>query len=98
MRGERAGRLVAPCAGLDGRRAAAQIEQEFPEVKAWFGMATRTWWAMVPIGAGWRLVEALSPAELREAIRKRAIWPWPQNAGLLRSPSTARGIRRVTSG
>jgi len=97
MHGERAGWLAPPHANLHRQQAAAQIEQEFPEVTAWFGPATRTWWAIVPLGTGWRLVEAVDPAELREAIRRRAIWPWPRGARLVRSPSTAQNMRRGMS-
>ena len=98
MHGEQAGRPAAPRAELDGQQASAQIEHDFPEVTAWFGTATRTWWAMVPIGTGWRLVEAVDPVELREAIRQRAIWPWPRSARLVQSPSTPQNMRRGISG
>ncbi|GLW65536.1 hypothetical protein Arub01_37800 [Actinomadura rubrobrunea] len=94
MTSERAGRVAQPVARVDARTAAAQIEREFPGVVAWFGRATRTWWAMVPIGSGWRLVEAIDPAELRQAILTRAMWPWPAHAVVATSPAT--GMSRRT--
>jgi hypothetical protein len=47
-------------------------------VVAWYGHATRAWWAMVPVRRDMRLVEALSPRELREAIVNAQGWPWPK--------------------
>ncbi|GAA4077131.1 hypothetical protein [Actinomadura miaoliensis] len=63
---------------VDGRLL-ARIKQDFPDVQAWYGKATGTWWAMVPIGPRWRLVEAVDPMELQGAILNPAGWPWPRN-------------------
>jgi hypothetical protein len=69
-------RVVLP-AGLSGRPVAQQIEREFAGVCAWYGQATGSWWAMVPVRGVPRLVEALSPQELRNAIVSAQGWPWP---------------------
>lgn len=63
---------------VPGRPVAAQIEREFPGVVAWYGTATGAWWAMVRVRQDVRLVEALSPGELREAIVNAWGWPWPR--------------------
>jgi hypothetical protein len=60
------------------RPPAAQIEREFSGVVAWYGQATGAWWAMVRVRRDVRLVEALSPRELREAIVHARGWPWPR--------------------
>ncbi|GLZ12553.1 hypothetical protein Acsp04_27880 [Actinomadura sp. NBRC 104425] len=72
----------------------AGIRRDFPEIPAWYGKATGSWWAMVPIGARWRLVEAVDPAELRRAILNPAGWPWPRNWRTL--PETAPGMSAHT--
>ncbi|MEU6752703.1 hypothetical protein ABZ914_41350, partial [Spirillospora sp. NPDC046719] len=64
--------------GMSGRPVAAQIEREFSGVWAWYGEATGSWWAMVRLGRGERLVEALNPEELRKAIVHARGWPWPR--------------------
>jgi hypothetical protein len=67
-------------AELDGRTVAREIRREVPGVLAWYGRATQAWWALVPGGglARARLVEAINPEELREAIRNARGWPWPR--------------------
>lgn len=55
----------------------AVLECRFPGVMVWFGLETRSWWAMVPPPAGWRLVEAADPEELTRAVIKAQSWPWP---------------------
>lgn len=57
---------------------AAQIEQEFSGVVAWYGETTGAWWAMVRVRHDVRLVEALDPRELRNAIMNARGWPWPR--------------------
>jgi hypothetical protein len=52
--------------GLDSRPVTDAIQLEFPGVLAWYGRATGSWWALVPLRRGPRLVEALDPSELRE--------------------------------
>ncbi|MDL4819299.1 hypothetical protein [Actinomadura opuntiae] len=64
--------------GMSGRPVAAQIEREFSGVWAWYGEATGSWWAMVRLGRGGRLVEARNPEELRNAIVRARGWPWPR--------------------
>jgi hypothetical protein len=64
--------------GMSGRAVAAQIEREFSGVWAWYGEATGSWWAMVRLDGGARLVEALNPDELRNAIVHARGWPWPR--------------------
>jgi hypothetical protein len=44
------------------------LQEQFPGVRAWYGEATGSWWAMVPLRSGPRLVEAPTPQQLREAI------------------------------
>jgi hypothetical protein len=63
--------------GRAGRPVTDAITEQFPGVRAWYGRATGSWWALVPVGGGSRLVEALNPRELREAIENAAGWPWP---------------------
>jgi hypothetical protein len=63
--------------GLNGQPSCGAIQEQFPGVRAWYGQATGRWWALVPLRRGPRLVEALNPRELREAIEKAAGWPWP---------------------
>ncbi|GAA2119619.1 hypothetical protein [Actinomadura napierensis] len=69
---------VALPGGVSGRPVAAQIEREFSGVWAWYGEATGSWWAMVRLGDAARLVEALDPRELRDAIVHARGWPWPR--------------------
>jgi hypothetical protein len=54
---------------LEGLRSGATV---------WYGSATGAWWAMVPLRSGMRLVEAVNPRELREAIVNPGAWPWPR--------------------
>jgi len=54
----------------------SNLERRFPGVMVWHGRHTRTWWAYVPISGG-RLVEALDPNELAQAISHAGGWPWP---------------------
>lgn len=51
----------------------------FPGVVAWYGKATRSWWAFVPVDGRGRLVEAINPTELRKAIVSASTWPWPRS-------------------
>ena len=67
-----------PAAEEKSRRVAAAIERVFSGVVAWYGHATGAWWAMVRVRRDVRLVEALSPRELREAIAQARGWPWPR--------------------
>ncbi|GLZ12389.1 hypothetical protein Acsp04_26240 [Actinomadura sp. NBRC 104425] len=79
----RAPRVVPP-EGVDAGPVVRAIQREYPGVLAWYGMATGSWWAFVPLGQGARLVEAIDPDELREALRNPRAWPWPRarTAGL----------------
>lgn len=72
--------MVSPAGGGPDEIAAAvaRLRAQFPGVSVWFGIHTWHWWAMVECG-GWRLVEALTPDELAEAIPKAAAWPWPRS-------------------
>ncbi|GAA4156543.1 hypothetical protein GCM10022416_57780 [Actinomadura keratinilytica] len=88
MTGERPCRI--PPSEADQQAVLAWIRREFPEVLAWYGRATGSWWAMVRVGARWRLVEAVDPVELRGAILNPAGWPWPRNWVAL--PETAPGM------
>jgi hypothetical protein len=58
-------------------QAAARIEREFSGVVAWYGKSTGAWWAMIRLGRDERLVEAVNPRELRDAI-VHAQGPWPR--------------------
>lgn len=58
---------------------AAVIQAQFPGVLAWYGKATGSWWAYVPVPGGDWLIEAANPAQLCEAIARarrpvRARW------------------------
>ncbi|MBW8483690.1 hypothetical protein [Actinomadura parmotrematis] len=44
------------------------LQELFPGVRVWYGRATGSWWALVPLGQGPRLLEAPTPQRLREAI------------------------------
>jgi hypothetical protein len=44
------------------------LQEQFPGVRVWYGEATGSWWAIVPLRSGPRLVEAPTPQQLREAI------------------------------
>ncbi|QFG25544.1 hypothetical protein [Actinomadura sp. WMMB 499] len=44
------------------------LQEQFPGVRVWFGTATGSWWAMVPLRNGPRLLEAETPQRLRDAI------------------------------
>jgi hypothetical protein len=54
----------------DRRRVAVRLERWFPGSLVWFGAATGHWWAAVPVFGSWRLVEAVSPEELGEALAR----------------------------
>jgi hypothetical protein len=55
----------------------AILTHRFPGVPLWFGKATRSWWALVRVSQGWRLVEAADVEELTRAIIKADTWPCP---------------------
>ncbi|WP_067461668.1 hypothetical protein [Actinomadura macra] len=44
------------------------MQEQFPGVRVWYGESTGSWWALVPLREGPRLLEAPSPQELREEI------------------------------
>ncbi|GAA4154851.1 hypothetical protein GCM10022416_54840 [Actinomadura keratinilytica] len=44
------------------------LQEQFPGVRVWYGEATGSWWAMVALRSGPRLLEAPTPQQLREAI------------------------------
>ncbi|MCO5994859.1 hypothetical protein [Actinoallomurus rhizosphaericola] len=44
------------------------ISQRFPGLIFWFGRSTRSWWAVVRVPAGWRLVEAADTDQLTRAV------------------------------
>jgi hypothetical protein len=44
------------------------LQEQFPGVRVWYGEATGSWWAMVPLRGGPRLVESPSPQQLRDEI------------------------------
>ncbi|XRQ03572.1 hypothetical protein ACN3XK_44225 [Actinomadura welshii] len=51
------------------RAATARVLQEqFPGVRVWYGEATGSWWALVPLRSGPRLLEAPAPQQLRDEI------------------------------
>lgn len=65
--GNAAGREEQPPPEL--REAMARgLQEQFPGVRVWFGEATGSWWAMVPLRLGPRLVEADTVQQLRDAI------------------------------
>jgi hypothetical protein len=70
-------RVVLP-SEVDGWPVAREIQREFPGVRAWYGMATGSWWALVSVRGRARLVEAINPQELRKAITNARAWPWPR--------------------
>ncbi|MCP9954490.1 hypothetical protein [Actinomadura madurae] len=44
------------------------LQEQFPGVRVWYGEATGSWWAMVPLRDGPRLLEAPTPQQLRDDI------------------------------
>ncbi|MFB4310987.1 hypothetical protein [Actinomadura sp. GTD37] len=65
--GDAAGREEPTPAAM--RAATARgLQQQFPGVRVWYGVATGSWWAMVPLRSGPRLLEAPSPQQLRDEI------------------------------
>lgn len=56
---------------------AAMLRRRFPGLVFWFGPRTRSWWAVVRIRSGWRLVEAVDADELTRAVLAAAAWPYP---------------------
>lgn len=46
-------------------------------VPVWWGEHTRMFWAMVAVQGLPRLVEAITPEELAQAIMCAKSWPWP---------------------
>ncbi len=55
----------------------AVLRGRFPGLVFWFGTRTRSWWAVVRVPAGWRLVEAVDADELTHAVLTAATWPYP---------------------
>lgn len=53
------------------------LRRRFPGLACWYGLRTRSWWAMVRVSQGWRLVEAMDADELTRAILTAATWPYP---------------------
>lgn len=49
---------------------AARIARQFPGSSVWYGETTKRWWAVVPCLDGrFRLVEAVDPEDLIQAIK-----------------------------
>ncbi|TDD70890.1 hypothetical protein E1293_34225 [Actinomadura darangshiensis] len=57
-----------PTPGAMRAATARTLQEQFPGVRVWYGEATGSWWAMVPLRGGPRLLEAPSPQELRDEI------------------------------
>ncbi|GAB3960905.1 hypothetical protein GCM10029978_011650 [Actinoallomurus acanthiterrae] len=55
----------------------AILTYRFPGVSLWFGETTGSWWALVRVSRGWRLVEAADVEELTRAIIQAESWPRP---------------------
>jgi hypothetical protein len=53
------------------------LRRRFPGLVFWYGIRTRSWWAMVRVPQGWRLVEAMDVDELTRAVLAAATWPYP---------------------
>jgi hypothetical protein len=49
---------------MDVTAAVLTLQRRFPEASVWFGQRTFHWWAVMPWGAGWTLLEAVTPMEL----------------------------------
>ncbi|GAA4634080.1 hypothetical protein GCM10023196_074190 [Actinoallomurus vinaceus] len=56
------------------------ISRRFPGLVFWFGRCTRSWWALVWVPSGWRLVEAADTDQLTRAVLEARTWPWPRTA------------------
>jgi hypothetical protein len=64
--------------------AARALEERFPGVRAWYGLSTRSWWAL----EDGRLIEAATAEHLAEQIA------WTRRRRLLASPQDAAAPRR----
>lgn len=53
------------------------FRRRFPGLVFWYGSLTRSWWAMVRVPSGLRLVEAMDADELTQAVLTAATWPYP---------------------
>jgi hypothetical protein len=62
----------------DVRAVTDYLEGLRPGTTVWYGQSTKAWWAMVPLRRSARLVEAVNPGELRQAIANAGVWPWPR--------------------
>lgn len=71
------GAWECPSDRVDVRQACEELERDFPGSVVWYGEGTGSWWAMVRLRSGPRLVEAVSADELRQAIPQAPTWPWP---------------------
>ncbi|MFI0354100.1 hypothetical protein [Actinomadura sp. 9N407] len=47
---------------------ARSLQGQFPGVRVWFGEATGSWWALVPLRSGPRLLEGPTPQDIRDLI------------------------------
>lgn len=48
----------------------AELQERFEGVVCWWGAATREWWAIIPGGTRWRIVNAPDPDGLLQIILK----------------------------
>jgi hypothetical protein len=60
------------------------ISRRFPGLVFWFGRYTRSWWALVRVPPGRRLVEATDTDQLTRAVLEARTWPWPRTAAGIR--------------
>lgn len=64
-------------AGPVGADPVIVLRRRFPGLVFWYGSCTRSWWAIVRVSQGWRLVEAMDGYELTQAVLTAATWPYP---------------------
>ncbi len=54
------------------------FEGDFGTHLVWYGKHTGSWWALVWLRRGPRLLEAVSAGQLQEALWQAETWPWPR--------------------
>ncbi|MEU8802884.1 hypothetical protein [Spirillospora sp. NPDC048819] len=48
----------------------AELQERFNGVVCWWGISTKEWWALIPGGTQWKIVNAPDPDDLIQAVLK----------------------------
>ncbi|WP_157431047.1 hypothetical protein [Actinomadura macra] len=46
----------------------SELQEQYPGVVCWWGLATCEWWALIPDGMQWKIVNASTPDGLIHAV------------------------------